>query len=32
MSSSNVRVFYDADADPARLEGRVIAVIGYGSQ
>jgi ketol-acid reductoisomerase len=32
MSSSNVRVFYDADADPARLQGKVIAVIGYGSQ
>jgi ketol-acid reductoisomerase len=32
MSSSNVRVFYDADADPARLAGRIIAVIGYGSQ
>jgi len=32
MSSSNVRVFYDADADPTRLQGRVIAVIGYGSQ
>ncbi|HEV8303504.1 MAG TPA: ketol-acid reductoisomerase [Gemmatimonadales bacterium] len=32
MSSPDVRVFYDADADPARLEGRVIAVIGYGSQ
>jgi len=32
MSSSTVRVFYDADADPARLEGRVIAVVGYGSQ
>jgi len=25
-------VFYDADADPGRLEGRVVAVIGYGSQ
>jgi len=32
MSSTEVRVFYDADADPARLRGRVIAVIGYGSQ
>jgi ketol-acid reductoisomerase len=32
MSSSSVRVFYDADADPARLRGKVIAVIGYGSQ
>src|SRR5712691_7411460 len=32
MSSPAVRVFYDADADPSRLRGRVIAVIGYGSQ
>ncbi len=32
MSPSDVRVFYDADADPSRLKGRIIAVIGYGSQ
>jgi ketol-acid reductoisomerase len=32
MSSPDVRVFYDADADLARLKGKVIAVIGYGSQ
>src|SRR5213083_2118526 len=32
MSSSGVRVFYDADADLARLRDRVVAVIGYGSQ
>ncbi len=32
MTSPQVRVFYDADADPARLKGKVIAVIGYGSQ
>ncbi len=32
MSATEPRVFYDADADPGRLEGRVIAVIGYGSQ
>jgi len=32
MSPSGVRVFYDADADPARLRDRVVAVIGYGSQ
>ncbi|HKC40314.1 MAG TPA: ketol-acid reductoisomerase [Gemmatimonadales bacterium] len=32
MSSPEVRVFYDADTDPARLRGKVIAVIGYGSQ
>jgi ketol-acid reductoisomerase len=27
-----VRVYYDADADRARLAGRTIAIIGYGSQ
>jgi ketol-acid reductoisomerase len=32
MSSPDVRVFYEADADLSRLRGRVIAVIGYGSQ
>jgi len=32
MSSPGVRVYYDADADRARLRDRVIAVIGYGSQ
>src|SRR5437899_11164381 len=32
MSATGTRIFYDADADPARLEGRVVAVIGYGSQ
>src|SRR2546430_1068237 len=32
MSSSGVRVFYDADADLTRLRDRVVAVIGYGSQ
>src|SRR5437899_6352733 len=32
MSPSGVRVFYDADADLARLRERVVAVIGYGSQ
>jgi len=32
MSPSGVRVFYDADADPARLRDRVVAVIGYGSR
>ena len=26
------RMYYDNDADPAALEGRTIAVIGYGSQ
>ncbi|HXL34059.1 MAG TPA: ketol-acid reductoisomerase [Gemmatimonadales bacterium] len=32
MSSTETRIFYDADADPARLQNRVVAVIGYGSQ
>ena len=26
------RMYYDADADPAALEGSTVAVIGYGSQ
>ena len=30
--SSPVRVYYDADADRARLRDRVFAIIGYGSQ
>src|SRR5436309_1696718 len=32
MSSKETRIFYDIDADPARLHNRVVAVIGYGSQ
>src|SRR5260221_1421129 len=32
MSSTETRIFYDSDADPARLKNRVVAVIGYGSQ
>ena len=28
----SVRVFYEADTDRARLQGRVFAIIGYGSQ
>src|SRR5215203_2376933 len=32
MTNAPVRVYYDADADRARLAGRTIAVIGYGSQ
>jgi len=27
-----LRIFYDKDADLARLEGKTVAVIGYGSQ
>ncbi|MHB8507606.1 MAG: ketol-acid reductoisomerase [Candidatus Dormibacteria bacterium] len=26
------RMYYDADADPSQLEGRTIAVLGFGSQ
>ncbi len=32
MTTPTVRAFYDSDADRHRLNGRVIAVIGYGSQ
>ena len=32
MKSPSVRIFYDRDADRHRLDGRTIAVIGYGSQ
>ncbi len=32
MSLTETRIFYDTDADPARLQNRVVAVIGYGSQ
>ncbi len=32
MTRAPVRVYYDADADKARLSQRTIAVIGYGSQ
>jgi ketol-acid reductoisomerase len=27
-----VRVYYDSDADRSRLDGRIFAIIGYGSQ
>jgi len=27
-----MRVYYDKDADLARLEGKTVAVLGYGSQ
>jgi ketol-acid reductoisomerase len=30
--SAPVRVYYEADTDRRRLEGRVFAIIGYGSQ
>ncbi len=31
-ASSGPRIYYDRDADPSRLAGRTIAIIGYGSQ
>jgi ketol-acid reductoisomerase len=27
-----MNIYYDADADPKRLEGRTVAILGYGSQ
>ncbi len=32
MSEQPVRVYYDADTDRARLDGRTFAIVGYGSQ
>src|SRR4029077_5501535 len=32
MSAAGVRAFYESDADQRRLAGRLIAIIGYGSQ
>jgi len=32
MSTIGLQVYYDADAEPKRLSGRTVAVIGYGSQ
>ena len=32
MSDQSVRVYYDADTDPSRLDGRTFAIVGYGSQ
>ena len=32
MSAPGVRIYYDRDADRARLAGRTFAVIGFGSQ
>jgi len=31
-AATGPRIYYDRDADPSRLAGRVFAVIGYGSQ
>jgi ketol-acid reductoisomerase len=30
--SAPVRIYYEKDTDPARLQDRVFAIIGYGSQ
>jgi ketol-acid reductoisomerase len=32
MSDQPVRVYYDADTDRSRLDGRTFAIVGYGSQ
>jgi ketol-acid reductoisomerase len=32
MSDESVRVYYDADTDRGRLDGRTFAIVGYGSQ
>jgi ketol-acid reductoisomerase len=32
MSDESVRVYYDADTDLRRLDGRTFAIVGYGSQ
>ena len=32
MPESSARTFHDADADPAALAGRTVAIIGYGNQ
>src|SRR5215210_3331710 len=32
MNSPSQDIFYDADANPAALEGKTIAVLGFGSQ
>jgi ketol-acid reductoisomerase len=32
MSQESLRVYYDADTDRARLDGRTFAIVGYGSQ
>jgi ketol-acid reductoisomerase len=32
MSDATTKIFHDADADPAALAGKTVAVIGYGNQ
>ncbi len=32
MGETKLNIHYDKDADPKRLQGRTIAIIGYGSQ
>jgi ketol-acid reductoisomerase len=32
MSDESVRVYYEADTDRRRLDGRTFAIVGYGSQ
>jgi ketol-acid reductoisomerase len=32
VAEGKLNIYYDRDADPARLKGRKIAILGYGSQ
>jgi ketol-acid reductoisomerase len=32
MAKADEGIFYDKDADPSRLEGKTVAILGYGSQ
>jgi ketol-acid reductoisomerase len=32
MADGSTRIFYDDDADLSRLEGRTVAIVGYGNQ
>jgi len=32
VSETQMKIWYDKDADPSRLKGKTIAVLGYGSQ
>ena len=32
MAEGKLSIFYDRDAEPARLKAKTIAIVGYGSQ
>lgn len=32
MTSQETKIYYDADADPAQLANKTVAILGYGSQ